>query len=174
MLNQALSIAKWINSFQPESINTIDLKLPKHLNDFQSYVNITMEGLPKDHEVLSNNFSRLTKIRDSVSDMKETSRISFRVDNRSESPKTVKFASTSLSKRSGAMKWDRFLKNRKKFNKNELSISHHENTQSNDPSDGAYILINESRHKLVSRNVSRAQTSSMNRTSKLQNPLFNL
>lgn len=45
ILNQALTIAKWINSFDPESINQIDLKLPRELVDFQGFVNVTMDSI---------------------------------------------------------------------------------------------------------------------------------
>ncbi|CAI2383375.1 unnamed protein product [Moneuplotes crassus] len=39
ILNQLLSISKWINGFDPENINTTDLKLPANLNNYQDLVN---------------------------------------------------------------------------------------------------------------------------------------
>jgi hypothetical protein len=39
VLQQGLHVAKWINKFNPENINTDDLILPRDLYDFQELVN---------------------------------------------------------------------------------------------------------------------------------------
>ena len=45
LLQQSISIGQWINEFDPENINTNDLKLPSELNVFQNYVSETLREL---------------------------------------------------------------------------------------------------------------------------------
>ena len=47
ILQQGLSIAKWINRFNPESINTNDLMLPKQLHEFHDSVNEALDEIEK-------------------------------------------------------------------------------------------------------------------------------
>ena len=48
LLNQWMSIAKWINKFNPENINTYDLVLPKELWRFRALVNSTLNDFLDD------------------------------------------------------------------------------------------------------------------------------
>lgn len=173
ILNQAVYIAKWINSFNPENINTADLKLPKELGDFQNFVNITMENIQND-ESNSSSLRIRSRLRGSITEVTNNSRISFRNQNRSASPKHTKYNHSSCSKRSEHMRWSKFLGTKRKFNQNELSNTFHEQTSTiQDQSESNYIFINEPNERSKSINAQRANTSSMTRTAKLNNPLFN-
>jgi len=98
-----------------------------------------------------------------------------RLNNRSISPKTTKFNQSSSSKRSEKYRWSKILRSRRKYNQNELSNTHHENNESQDLSETAYILINEPGKNNGNKNEIRAQTSyNNNRVPKLKNPLFSL
>jgi hypothetical protein len=176
MLDQTMSIARWINSFDPENINTIDLKLPKSLGEFQNYVNVTLDGVMTNFNKITKKFKSKQRLDGSITELRDfTSRhISSRQENRTQSPKTTKFVNSAFSKRNSKYKWEDILKKRRQCNRNELSYTHHENSTSQDQSESAYILIDEPRVRYNTRQMSRTQAKSMARTAKLQNQLFNL
>ena len=53
MLYQSLNIVKWIQNFNPETINTTDLKVPNELEQFHSLITKSFKEISKDTQLIN-------------------------------------------------------------------------------------------------------------------------
>ena len=171
LYSQGLNLLKWIFNFDPENINTLDLKLPKELHEFQNFM--STQQIEFGDSFLSRNISQ--------SPIKYAK---LRHLNKSATPKTTTYSNSIIKKLTSKSRWAKFMLSKRKSNKTDSSSLSRTIPKVNELNNSSYntsdfksnIFINEAQSTWNNREGARSKTSNANRSNskKMIKSSFNL